>query len=370
MTKILRTFSLIIILSSSFLFLYFLPPLVFAADCSDVSPSGNLTVTTGCTFSGDVNGVDSGVGNTNTANLAVTTGGTLTIGATQTIAMGSLSVGGGSIVIIDGGSMKFGAPLWMEDGDGDSFAANSTQYAQATPPPNGQRRNTIVSLSTIDNNDSESCPENFNPDDICTKCQSGALANQSDGEDLFAECQSLYKCNGAGTCTLHRKRVFITSTYYRGDMGGGLGGLPQADNNCHSQANAAGLGSTWKAWLSNSTTSVASRLTHSMFPYSLVDDTTKIADNWTDLTDESLQASINKNEFGTILTGSNPVWTNTKSDGSIFTTDTNDNCTNWVTRSASRIGRYGLNNLYTSSSWTDAGNAGCNQSNRLYCFEQ
>lgn len=359
---------LFIFLVILFIFTIFFPQPIFAADCSDVQPSGNLTITTACTFAGDVNGVDNGTGTANTAALSVTSGGVLTIGATQTIAMGSLTVGEGAIVIVDGGSMKFGAPLWMEDSDNDGLAASSIQYAQ-TPPPNGTRRNNIVSLTTTDTNDNQSCPENFNPTGTCNRCQSGAIANQLDGQDLFAECQSLYRCNGTGSCTLHRKRVFITSTSYNGTMGGGPGGLTAADNNCQSRANAAGLGGTWKAWLSTGTKSVASRLTHSIFPYSLVDDTTKIADNWTDLTDGSLQASINKNE-GNIVTGSQAVWTNTKSDGSIFATDQRENCTDWVTSSAGRVGRYGLNDLYTSSGWTDADNTECKQSNRLYCFEQ
>jgi trimeric autotransporter adhesin len=50
--------------------------------------------------------------------------------------------------------------------------------------------------------------------------------------------------------------VFVTSTTYRGD----LGGLAGADQKCATLASAAGLTGTYQAWLSTSTTKAASRL--------------------------------------------------------------------------------------------------------------
>ena len=64
------------------------------------------------------------------------------------------------------------------------------------------------------------------------------------------------------------KRVFVTSTTYKGN----LGGLAGADAKCQTRANAASLGGTWKAWLSDSTTSAASRLTQSVSGYILLNN--------------------------------------------------------------------------------------------------
>jgi hypothetical protein len=65
------------------------------------------------------------------------------------------------------------------------------------------------------------------------------------------------------------KRVFVTSTGYPGN----LGGLAGADAKCQERATAAGLGGTFKAWLSAAGTgnSAAERLTHATVPYVRVD---------------------------------------------------------------------------------------------------
>src|SRR4029077_17175057 len=65
--------------------------------------------------------------------------------------------------------------------------------------------------------------------------------------------------------------VFVSSATYGG---GNLGGLTGADPKCQSLATAAVLPGTYKAWLSDDTTSAASRLTHSTNPYVLVDGKT------------------------------------------------------------------------------------------------
>ena len=62
------------------------------------------------------------------------------------------------------------------------------------------------------------------------------------------------ECDGYNSRTRHT--VFITSARYFGDMGG----LSGADTICQNAATAAGLSGTWKAILSDSTTSAESRL--------------------------------------------------------------------------------------------------------------
>jgi Protein of unknown function (DUF1554) len=65
-----------------------------------------------------------------------------------------------------------------------------------------------------------------------------------------------------GSCT-----VFVTSQGFNGN----LGGLAGADTKCQALADTAGLGGTYKAWLSDSTTDARNRLTQATVPYRLVD---------------------------------------------------------------------------------------------------
>src|SRR5215470_17442921 len=81
------------------------------------------------------------------------------------------------------------------------------------------------------------------------------------------------------------KHVFVTSTTYEGAL---LGGLAGADAKCADHAAAGGLAGTFKAWLSDSHKSAASRLTHSTGTYSLVDGTL-VAGAWDDLVMGNLQ---------------------------------------------------------------------------------
>lgn len=360
-----KLFSIIILF---FVFCYLLSDTINAADCSEVAPIGNLTLTTSCTFSGTVNGVDNGTGSQNTASLTMASTGTLTVGATQKVAMGSLTIQtGGSIAIFDGGSLNFGTPLWMTDLDTDGYPSDTTQYAQSIPPPSGRRRNEVVTMTIPDTNDAVSCPVNFNPDGVCNLCQNGGIANQPERTDPLNDCPGAFdSCNGAGACSLFAKRVFASSTTYNGN----LGGLTGADTKCQTLADSVSLGGTWKAWLSNTTTSAASRLTQSADPYVLVDNTTKIADNWTTLTDGALDHAINLTQAGQSVATGSRVWTNTRLGGTIFTSTSSDVCTNWTSALSSRDGRTGISSSFTNDDWTNASYNNCSNNRRLYCFEQ
>lgn len=167
------------------------------------------------------------------------------------------------------------------------------------------------------------------------------------------------------------KRVFITSIPYNGN----LGGLSGADAKCLARANAANLcgngtpcaDGTWKAWLSDGSTSAASRLTHSSGQYQLLNGTV-IATSWTDLIDGSLLSSINIDE--NLRTGiNNWVWTNTNSNGTIIATSgTSSHCNNWT--STSNSGWFGRSSS-SNYQWTRYGYGYCSYATlRLYCFEQ
>ncbi len=160
------------------------------------------------------------------------------------------------------------------------------------------------------------------------------------------------------------KRVFVTSQRYNGY----LGGLSGADLKCQQRADAANLGGTWKAWLSSSTQSAASRLTHFNGPYVLINGTI-IANNWSDLIDGTLASPINVTEINGLA--SIPVWTNTGARGEIATNNTTWHCSNWTTSSSSRRGNTGETQS-SNTRWTTGISELCSQNNYvgLYCFEQ
>lgn len=128
---------------------FFFPRVVRAETCSDVTPAKTSLdlISTACSFSGDANGIDDGW-------IKASTGATLTILAGQTINALSFILNGGSVVIIATGNLTLGSHIWMIDADVDTYAANTTQYVQASSPANGVLRSTIASLTTTDCYDS------------------------------------------------------------------------------------------------------------------------------------------------------------------------------------------------------------------------
>jgi prepilin-type N-terminal cleavage/methylation domain-containing protein len=189
------------------------------------------------------------------------------------------------------------------------------------------------------------------------------------------------------TATASFKRVFATSTFYNGN----LGGLSGADAKCQERAGTASLGGIWKAWLSIQGADAALRLFHSTVPYMLVDGVTIIANDWDDLvgitstsstfdgydtivTSFYLRNPINKNEFGQNVSGS--AWTATNTNGSY----NGANCSNWTSLSGNAIvGIVGqTKSLWTYRTQVRTGGdntivsfpSSCQSLNRLYCFEQ
>jgi cysteine-rich repeat protein len=124
--------------------------------------------------------------------------------------------------------------------------------------------------------------------------------------------------NNADTCSNAckiqlTKFVFVTSITYTGN----LGGLDGADAKCNARAAVAGIGGTYRAWLSDITGSPSTRMSKAGGPYRLVNGTV-VANNWADLTDGNLITAINLTELGTLPPqptfcgpGNTPVWTNT-----------------------------------------------------------
>lgn len=157
------------------------------------------------------------------------------------------------------------------------------------------------------------------------------------------------------------KYVFVTSETYNGN----LGGLSGADTNCQNLANTAGLSGTFKAWLSDGTTSASSRLEHASISYKLTNGT-KIADDWSDLTNSSIVAGIQINESGGTV-GSSYVATNTEYNGNI--SPDSYHCNNWTSNQNSDFALAGNTNN-TDRGWTYSSAPRCDSSFRLYCFQQ
>jgi hypothetical protein len=156
------------------------------------------------------------------------------------------------------------------------------------------------------------------------------------------------------------KTVFRTSTVFSMN----LGGVAAADNICAAHATSAGLSGTFKAWLSDSTSSPLSSFTQSTDPYVLVDGTV-VANDWADLTDGTIATGIALDENGVSLKTN--VATGTKNNGN----PTGVDCQDWTTTAKRELFTNGTS-TYTGAPnpWSDARQSSCLQKAALYCFEQ
>ena len=111
----------------------------------------------------------------------------------------------------------------------------------------------------------------------------------------------------------NEKTVFVTKASFISDMGG----LAGADAKCQAEADDPASivpAGTYLPWLSDGTDSPDTRFTKSSHPYVLPDGT-KIAENYTDLTDGSILHAINVDATGAPVLGAQRFWTDTMTDG-------------------------------------------------------
>ena len=90
-----------------------------------------------------------------------------------------------------------------------------------------------------------------------------------------------------------------------------------------------------------------------------------VAESWADLSDGTLDAPININEFGGHV-GIQTVWTSTNTNGSY---SSGGDCSTWSVGVGNAGGTGRTDRV--NSEWTDVFQLQtCNQTYRLYCFEK
>ena len=188
------------------------------------------------------------------------------------------------------------------------------------------------------------------------ECDDG---NLSDLDDCSSECKKL------------RRTIFVTSKLYTGKLGGIVG----ADKLCQQLAEDAGLPGIFYAWLSDSTTTPAARFVKSSVPY-VLSSGIQVAKNWQDLSDGTLQHSIDTTETKGAAPiaavgcggGTKPtVWTNTLAAGTAWAVN---GCDDWnATTGVARLGHAKATN-FTWAKFCEGQAASCAWKAALYCVEQ
>lgn len=170
-------------------------------------------------------------------------------------------------------------------------------------------------------------------------------------------------------------RVFVSSQTYNGNLqvaaGGPEGGLA-GDAICQSLADAAGLGGTWVAWLSDDDFDAATRLQAAggHGPWFLGPDTGSGPQVFAnrEATSGAPAVPIDVTEQGNTV-GSGLVWTGTKAGGAAAA----PNCGNWTddTTDLAVHDVYGRSGALARSddAWTDAIDSSCLEGHHLYCLE-
>lgn len=148
--------------------------------------------------------------------------------------------------------------------------------------------------------------------------------------------------------------AFATSTSFQGD----LGGLAGADATCQALAEAASLPGLYLAWLSDGDESPASRFLTGSFGYERTDGV-KIADDFADLADGSLDAPLDRTESGSQLAALS--WTSVGAGGVAGS----PHCNGWTSSASGVFGRVG-----DTTQITEGTTKTCDHFRRLFCFQQ
>lgn len=183
----------------------------------------------------------------------------------------------------------------------------------------------------------------------------------------WAHCQGCgMSCGAQQTCEagacIGARRVFATSKTFKAD----LGGLAGADAACQAHADAAALGGVFKAYMVDDDTNL-DRLEHPQVPFVRLDGV-KIADDWADLADESLDAPLAVDEFRQPAEGN--AWTGLRDVGGGGVSSCND----WTFAGGDCLqnnicGGAGESSM-VDDHWDGFFIFDCSEKFRLYCIEQ
>ena len=185
-----------IVLSVLLGILILLSPSLAFAGCTYNTVGTTSTITSSCSFDNTVDGFDTGTGLENTSELRIS-GGTLTIGGNQAIALGKLTLTGGAIAIIDGGKLLLNRVLWYTDADNDGYATTALPKSDAlpgplTPTPTGFKRKVAFTPTGIDCNDLESA----------VKLSHAQCYTDADGDSYTNGLAANTTCLSHSTCAL------------------------------------------------------------------------------------------------------------------------------------------------------------------------
>jgi len=168
--------------------------------------------------------------------------------------------------------------------------------------------------------------------------------------------------DGCKLCARDR-HIFVSSLEWQGFK---LDGLFGADQRCRMLAGQANLPNafTYRAWLSDSTTSAADRILHSKGRYTLVNGLL-VAHDWDALTSGTLERPINVTEKSETSIGSR-IWTGTYPDGQqAFGTTF---CDDWSGDDDTQFGPSGIRKN-ADSWWSFFEHNDCGSQSALYCIE-
>jgi len=161
--------------------------------------------------------------------------------------------------------------------------------------------------------------------------------------------------------------IFVSSSKHSAGSINGWSGQ------CNARAQEAGLPGvgTYKAWVSRGPdTEARDVLVHSPLPYVRVDGV-RVADNWDDLVDGTLQAPISFYETGELVVNTTHVWTGTRADGSLATNAGGFDlaCLHWANEHSGTPAVVG--DVHDAGlGWSEGDIVGCNGFRSVYCIQQ
>ena len=169
------------------------------------------------------------------------------------------------------------------------------------------------------------------------------------------------------------KRVFVTAGTYSANLqlvgrltaDAGTNGPQGADNLCAKEAQIAGIGGTWKAWINDSSFGSGALRVGVHGPWARMDGALVFAGK---TVYGNPVVPINITSLGTAVlsTSSYSVFSALADDGTAKGGSVD--CYQWTSSSSGHDVSYG--NCTKTSNWSSTGTAYCSTLGRLYCFEQ